>query len=51
MLTALLFHCLMAVGVFFLLLMMCAWRDLSLEKSLAASGLWTGVFLLLWHPL
>ncbi len=51
MVTATLFHCLMAVGVFFLLLLMCAIKDLSLEKALAASGLWTGVFLLFWQRL
>lgn len=38
-----------AVGIFFLCLYLCAEREFSLEKSLAVSGLWTGVFLICWH--
>ena len=33
----------LAVGIFFLLLMLCASREFSLEKSLAASGFWTAL--------
>ncbi len=49
MLTSVLLHCLLAVAVFFLLLMACAVKEWSLERSLAVSGLWTGVFLLFWQ--
>lgn len=51
MLTSALLHSFLAMGVFFLLLMLCAAREFSLEKSLAASGLWTSVFLLFWQHL
>lgn len=41
----------LAVGIFFLLLMLCASREFSLEKSLAASGFWTALFLFFWQEL
>lgn len=51
MLTSALLHSLIAVGIFFLLLILCAMKELSMEKSLAAAGLWTGLFLLFWQEL
>lgn len=51
MFTAMLLQSILTVAVFFFFLMLCARKELALDKSLAVSGLWTALFIIFWHDL